>query len=130
MAVSCGSPTASKVAVEAEASAEQDTVVIDWSKALTDWRQVINDPREVKVFTALDNPDWDWRTFDGIQKDAGLPADEIRRILGKYAVLIRSSQSSKHGPVYQLRNRTTQTAEPFIDRALDFISMGKRRKIA
>lgn len=129
MTVSYGLTSASNVAVD-EKTTRQDAVVIDWSKALENWKQVITEPKEVKVFSALDDPNWDWRTFRGIQEDTGLPSDEIRQILGKYALLIRSTQSEKHGAVYQLKNRTTQTAEPLIDRALDFISMGKRRKIA
>jgi len=103
---------------------------MNWSKAIEDWKQVITNPHEAAVFSALDNPEWDWRTFEGIERDTRLSPDEIRRILGKYAVLIRSTQSTKYGTLYQLKNRTTQTTDPLIDRALDFISMGKRRKTA
>ena len=97
---------------------------------MRDWTQVITDPHEAAVFNALDDPGWDLRTLEGLERDTGLRADEIQAILGKYAPLIRVSQSDRYGTVYQLKNRKRQTDEPLIDRALDFISMGKRRKIA
>jgi hypothetical protein len=103
---------------------------VDWSIALQDWRKFVTDQREREIFSALDNPEWDFRTTEGLERDTGFDADEVRKVLGKHAALIRAVPSSKYGTVYQLKNRTVQTNEPLIDRALDFISLGKRRKIA
>lgn len=122
MTVSYGPESASKD--------HRSSVATDWSKALQDWKQVITEPNEVAVFSSLDDPEWDWRTVEGIRRDTKLSAEEIKAVLRKYSPLIRASESSKYGLVYQLRNRTTQTTDPLIDRALDFISMGKRRKTA
>jgi hypothetical protein len=128
MAISYGTGTASNHSVSADV--RQGNPVTDWSEALQDWTKVITDPREKEVFSALDNPEWDFRTVEGLERDTSLDADEVRKVLGKYAVLIRAVPSTKYGTVYQLKNRTVQTNEPLIDRALDFISLGKRRKIA
>jgi hypothetical protein len=130
MTVSYGTKPASNVDVGSPADPQQDKSVIDWSEALQDWRKFITDPRETEVFSALDNPDWDFRTIEGLERETGVDGDEVRRVLGKYAVLIRAVPSAKYGTVYQLKNRTVQTNDPLIDRALDFISLGKRRKIA
>ncbi len=130
MTVSYGTGTASNPSVGSNADVRQDDPVPDWSVAVQDWTKVITDPRERAVFSALDSPNWDFRTIEGLVRDTGLDANEVRKVLGKYAVLITAVPSSKYGTVYQLKNRTVQTTEPFIDRALDFISLGKRRKIA
>jgi hypothetical protein len=130
MVVSYGTGTASNHSVGTPTDGRRDNTVTDWSEALQDWTKVITDLREKKVFSALDNPEWDFRTIEGLKRDTGLDADEVRKVLGKYAVLIRAVASAKYGTVYQLKNRTVQTTEPLIDRALDFISLGKRRKIA
>jgi hypothetical protein len=102
----------------------------DWSEALQNWKSVVTNPREAAVFSALDSPDWDWRTTDGLERDTRLDAEEIQQILGKYAALVRATRSRQYGTVYQLKNRTTPKNEPLIERALDILSMGKRRKIA
>src|SRR6266550_7259104 len=85
---------------------------LDWSEALQNWRRIISDPHEEAVFTALDSPEWDWRTMDGLLRDTHLGAEEIQRIIGKYAALIRATRSQQYGTVYQLKNRTTTKDEP------------------
>lgn len=129
MPVSVGPQTASNTG-SGTATARARDIVSDWSEALQNWERVITDPHEASVFRALDNPNWDWRTVEGIRRETGLEIDEIQQILGKYAALIRADRSGEHGPVYQLRNRTTKTESPLLDKALDYLSMGKRRKIA
>lgn len=84
-------------------------------------------PEEKKVFAALDDPKWSWRTLDGIVKDTGLDLSLVRTILTNHRDLIQISVSEKHGPIYQLLERNDPPVEKFIDTALDYLSMGRRR---
>ena len=73
----------------------------------TDWRQIIVDPAEQKIFEALEDPTWDWRTISALAGVSGLDFDSTRRILHKYPVLVR--QSTVPGPggeeLYTLQRR-------------------------
>lgn len=73
----------------------------------TDWRQVITDPTEKKIFEALEDPKWDWRTITALSGVSGLNSESTRRILQKYPVLVR--QSTVPGPggeeLYTLQRR-------------------------
>lgn len=82
---------------------------------------------EKLVFKALDDPQWSWRTPDGIVEDTGLDLAVVRNILLNHHDLLRTSVSEKHGPIYQLIERNDPPVEKFIDRALDYLSMGRRR---
>jgi len=57
----------------------------------TDWRQVITDTTEREIFTALEDPKWDWRTISSLKTVSGLDVENIRRIIRKYPILIRQS---------------------------------------
>ncbi len=73
----------------------------------TDWQQVVLDPTERKVFEALEDPRWDWRTISALSGVSELDAESTRRILQKYPVLVR--QSTVPGPggeeLYTLQRR-------------------------
>ena len=34
-----------------------------------------------RIMSALEDPQWNWRTVDGIRRETGIPPDEIRRLL-------------------------------------------------
>ena len=57
----------------------------------TDWRQTIADPIETKIFEALEDPKWEWRTISALSKASGLNQESTRRVLQKYPVLVRQS---------------------------------------
>lgn len=73
----------------------------------TDWRKVISDPVETKVFEALEDPRWEWRTISALSRASGLDPEGTRRVLRKYPVLVR--QSALPGPggedLYTLERR-------------------------
>jgi hypothetical protein len=48
------------------------------------WRETVKDPDEIKVFMALDGPDYTWRTMSGIARQTGLGEDRVAQILAKY----------------------------------------------
>jgi hypothetical protein len=48
------------------------------------WKDIVTDPDEKKVFMALDGPQDTWRTIGGIARQAGLPEERVAKILAKY----------------------------------------------
>lgn len=48
------------------------------------WKEIVTDPQETKVFMALDGPQYTWRTIGGIARQAGLPEERVAKILAKY----------------------------------------------
>ena len=55
------------------------------------WKERITDPAERKVFEALADPQWDFRTIEGISKVSGLSKEQVTEILSKYPELVRRS---------------------------------------
>jgi hypothetical protein len=48
------------------------------------WKDIVTDPDEKKVFLALDGPQITWRTMGGIARHTGLSEERIAQILAKY----------------------------------------------
>jgi hypothetical protein len=51
------------------------------------WQQTVTDADEIKVFMALDRPEYTWRTISGIARQTrqtGLSEDRVAQILAKY----------------------------------------------
>jgi len=59
----------------------------------TDWRKIISDPIERRLFEALEDPRWEWRTISALSKATGLGPEDTRRILRKYPVLVRQLEA-------------------------------------
>jgi hypothetical protein len=81
---------------------------------MASWTDVIDNAHERKVFEALADPNWDFRTIDGIRKASGLPDDEILAILNKYeGQLVRKSDipESKGRDIYTLKTDKVETQE-------------------
>ncbi len=75
--------------------------------------EVITDPVERKVFEALANPKWDFRTIIGISKNTGLEEAVVKTVLDKYPNLIRMSPISddRGRNLYTLRTRALTLQE-------------------
>lgn len=59
------------------------------------WQQTVSDPDERKVFTALDGPDYTWRTVSAVARQTGLSESRVSQILAKYNMtLTRLSETS------------------------------------
>lgn len=84
-------------------------------------------PEEKRVFEALDDPRWSWRTIQGIADTTGLDLSTIKSVLSSHSDLLRINVSEQYGPIYQLIERNDPPVEKFIDKALDYLSMGRRR---
>ena len=48
------------------------------------WQDTVTDRDEIKVFMALDGPEYTWRTIGGIARQTGLSEDRVAQILSKY----------------------------------------------
>ena len=79
------------------------------------WEDVLTDAEERKVFEALADPEWDFRTIEGIQRSTHLPYERILDILRRHDRYIRKSLvPDAHGrDLYTLRSKDTQKLELF-----------------
>ena len=48
------------------------------------WQESVKDQDEIKVFEALDRPEYTWRTISGIARHTGLKEERVSQILRKY----------------------------------------------
>lgn len=85
---------------------------------------------ESRVFDALDDPRWDARTVAGLARSTGLPQAQVLKILADHADLVEAYSTQNFGFVFQLKNRTSPPESNFVDKVLDNLSMGNRRRIA
>ncbi len=56
------------------------------------WEEKITEPKEKAVFAALANPEWDFRTVQGIAAETHLAEDEVRQIIERHADLVRKAE--------------------------------------
>jgi hypothetical protein len=89
----------------------------------SEWEARIVDPKEGKVFEALSDPEWDFRTVAGVSKATGLLEGEVATVLEKYPDLIRKSpvRDANGRELYTLRSRSITTQE-FLAQARTIIS--------
>ncbi len=75
------------------------------------WRNAITDERERKIFEALEDPRWDWRTVRALSKASGLEPEKVLTIITKYPHLIRKSAvpSEKGEDLFTLQSRFYQS---------------------
>ena len=57
----------------------------------TNWRSVIKDAAEVRIFDALEDPHWEWRTVPALSRASGLDEASVRKVLSRYPEFIRQS---------------------------------------
>ncbi len=70
---------------------------------------------------------WSWRTVRGLSQETGLDEVQILSVLLGHRDLIRSANSERFGPIFQLIERNEPAEESFVDKALDYLAMGRRR---
>jgi hypothetical protein len=78
-----------------------------------DWEEKVTDSQERKVFEALSNPKWDFRTIEGIRKSTNLSEAQVVSVLHKYPNLVRKSAvPDKYGnTLYTLKSKPVGTQE-------------------
>lgn len=55
---------------------------------MSEWRKYIRGSEERKVFEALDNPKWDFRTIKGIARETRIGSGKVREIINRYPEFI------------------------------------------
>ncbi len=61
---------------------------------MKNWREVVTDPKEIKVFAALDGPTDTWRTISAIARQTGFSEEYVASVLEKYDMsLTRHSET-------------------------------------
>lgn len=56
----------------------ENTVII------MNWKDVVKDADEIKVFAALDGPNVTWRTASAVSRQTGITEDRVWKIVAKY----------------------------------------------
>ena len=56
-----------------------------------DWKKIIINEDETKVFEALDDSKWDYRTIEGITKETGLGELFVTKVIKSHPDLVRKS---------------------------------------
>lgn len=77
------------------------------------WMQLVSEPNEEKVFEALSDRNWDFRTVAGISRSTGVSEDEIARIIVKHENLVRKAlvPDPRRRNLYTLRSRRVKGRE-------------------
>jgi len=77
------------------------------------WKDRITDPVERKVFEALDDPQWDFRTIPGLSKATGVPESLVKDIVERYPQFIRRSPVPDSGgrALYTLASKGSSLRE-------------------
>ena len=68
-----------------------------------------------KVWAALDNPAWDFRTVDGIAKETELRSDVVEQVLVMHQSWIRQTVSQDRRVIYTLKSRPKKLREIVAD---------------
>ncbi len=63
------------------------------------WKSVVSDTDERKVFLALEDPGYTWRTIGAVARQAGLDEGKVLEIITRYSprLVRRSRQTSASG---------------------------------
>ena len=81
-----------------------------------DLRKSLEDAITRAIFKALEDPQWDWRTVDGLAEDTGLPSDHIRTALESSSDdVIRSRAPDSEGRVLYTTRRHYTKRRGFFD---------------
>ncbi len=79
------------------------------------WQDIVTDANERKVFEALADPAWDFRTIGGLVRATGLSEPDVRGIVAKYKPqgLIRQSTAprKKREALFTLTSSGVSTGE-------------------
>lgn len=80
-----------------------------------------------RVQAALANPNWDFRTVDGIARETSLPREHVERLLRTHGAAVRQAVSRNERArgwrvVYTLKSRPRRKIREFFSDLLTFAS--------
>jgi hypothetical protein len=84
------------------------------------WREFVKDPEEIKLFEALEDPKYEWRTLAALQRASGMSEADILRVLQSRPSLVRETHSRSGEPLWTLQERYWR--RPGLVQIMDFIS--------
>ena len=70
-----------------------------------DWRKTVKDPREVKIFEALEDPNFLWRTKRALQEASGMTPEQVEATIKTNALFIREGRTQSGELVWALQQR-------------------------
>lgn len=87
------------------------------------WRNVVQSERERRMFIALEDPRWDWRTVPSLARASGMSEGQTRAAISRYPQLIRRSRvpSASGEDLYTLQSRYYERKSP-LEKGWDFLS--------
>lgn len=87
------------------------------------WKNIITDINEKKIFEALSESKWDFRTIDGLAKSTKLSTPEVISIIEKNGNLIRKSSipDANGRDLYTLKEKNIKKKE-ILNKLRTFIS--------
>ena len=82
---------------------------------MVNWKDIIEDSDEVKVFESLADTNWDFRSLNGISRATGIQPGDVVTILTRRHDLVRTSSipDKKGRTLYTLRERPQTLGEKF-----------------
>jgi len=85
---------------------------------------------EQKVFEALGDERWDWRTLAGLKESTGLPGPVILEIiLGNTSKVEMDVSPTRDNLLFRLK-RKDEGRGSIVDEALDILALGARDRLA
>ena len=72
---------------------------------MADWRKAVSDPREIRLFEALDDSKFEWRTLKALERESGMSESEVRKTIDKYPDLVRQGRTRSGEPIWTLQER-------------------------
>jgi DNA polymerase III delta subunit len=87
---------------------------------MSSWREVVRDAKEAKIFEALEEPKYQWRTMRALQQAGGMSEPEVRNVIDRYRSLVREARSQSGEPIWTLQERYWKRGG--VIQIMDFIS--------
>lgn len=84
-----------------------------WLVSSDNWRAEVSVPAEIRIFEALADPTWDWRTIEALAQVSGLTIDAVRGVFSKYPHLVQLGRSSDGQELYTLKARYWARQKPW-----------------
>jgi len=78
------------------------------------WRDLVTDPGEIKIFEALEDPRWEWRTIGALARASRMSEGDVIGVLNKYrGHIYKSPVPNKKGEsLFTLREKYYKRLSP------------------
>ena len=87
---------------------------------MSEWRKIVRDANEVKLFEALEDPKYEWRSLKALKRESGMTEQEVLQVLNRHRSLVREARSQAGESIWTLQERYWKRGG--LTQILDFIS--------